>query len=127
MNNYLWLDKIELPEFDQLNYEAKTDVLIIGGGIAGILTAYLLKAKGIECILFEKERICRGVTCGTTGKITFQHGLIYADLLKKSSKEIAKMYLEVNKIALNKYAELCKKIDCDFERQLCLFKGYLKA
>ena len=43
MNESIWLDNIEIPEFPKLNYEAKTEVLIIGGGIAGILTAYYLK------------------------------------------------------------------------------------
>ena len=115
MNESIWLDNIEIPEFPKLNYEAKTEVLIIGGGIAGILTAYYLKNKGIDCILVEKNRICHGVTAGTTAKITAQHGLIYADILKSDGKDKAEMYLKANLSALENYKRLCKDIDCDFE------------
>ena len=79
MQNSLWLDNIDLPKFDELKTDIKTEALIIGGGIAGILAAYFLTNSGIDCTLVEKDRICRGVTCGTTGKITSQHGLIYSD------------------------------------------------
>ena len=115
MNESIWLDNIEIPEFPKLNYEDKTEVLIIGGGIAGILTAYYLKNKGIDCILVEKNRICHGVTAGTTAKITAQHGLIYADILKSDGKDKAEMYLKANLSALENYKRLCKDIDCDFE------------
>ena len=115
MQKRLWLDNIELPEFEKLNKDIKTDVLIIGGGIAGILTAYFLTNSGIDCVLVEKNRICHGVTSGTTGKITSQHGLIYADLVKKFGINKAKGYLKANNSAVDSYKELCKKIECDFE------------
>ena len=115
MNKYLWLNDIDLPKFDKLNKDVKTDVLVIGGGIAGILTAYFLENRGIDCILVEKNRICHGVTCGTTGKITFQHGLIYSDILKTGGQAIAQMYLKANMAAFKEYKRLCSNISCDYE------------
>lgn len=111
----VWEDNLNINKFNKLNNDIKTDVLIIGGGIAGILCAKELKNAGIDYILTEAETICNGITKNTTAKITSQHGLIYSKILKKYGEEKAKMYLEANNIALKKYTELCKNIECDFE------------
>ena len=111
----LWQEISHLPEFPSLKNDAKTDVLIIGGGIAGILTAYHLHQAGVKYILVEKGRICGCTTQNTTAKITYQHGLIYHKISESNSEEAAKMYLKANKSAFEKYAEMCKSIDCDFE------------
>ncbi len=95
----------------------KTDVLIIGGGITGILCAYFLQEMGVNYILAEGRTICAGVTQNTTAKITSQHGLMYARLLQSAGEQTAKMYLEANQKAVRKYFELCKQIDCDFEEK----------
>lgn len=106
-----------MPRFPALKGDAKTDVLIIGGGIAGILTAYFLDKQGVNYILAEKNHICSGTTQNTTAKITFQHGLIYHKLIKKYGVEKAKGYLMANRLAFEKYEELCRSIDCDFEKK----------
>ncbi|MDE5893343.1 MAG: FAD-dependent oxidoreductase [Acetatifactor sp.] len=110
----LW-QEIKLPEFPQLREDIHTDVLIIGGGIAGILTAYLLHQKGVKYLLIEKERICSWTTQNTTAKITAQHGLNYHKILKSGGVEKVQKYLQANQAALEKYAELCADIDCDYE------------
>lgn len=104
-----------LPQFPALSGDIRTDVLIIGGGIAGILTAYFLHQSGIKYILVEKGRICGENTQNTTAKITVQHGLIYSKLLKSGGEHKAKQYLRANTLAFDKYAELCRGIDCGYE------------
>ena len=113
----IWQKGVQLPAFPKLKGDISTDVLIIGGGIAGILTAYFLKQNGVDCILVEKHRICSGTTGHTTAKITVQHGLIYHKILKSGGAETARKYLEANRLAFKKYAELCENIDCDYERK----------
>ena len=108
-------DTVRLPRFEQLTRDIHTDVLIIGGGIAGILTAYLLHQSGVKYVLVEKESICSGTTQNTTAKITFQHGLNYHKILKSGGLEAAQQYLTANKRAFEKYAELCGRINCDYE------------
>lgn len=110
----LWCETAVLPSFPTLNENIKADVLIIGGGMAGLLTSYLLKEKGISSVVLESGKICGGTTGNTTAKITFQHDLIYSELIKKGA-ETAKAYYEANRIALEKYKELAKNIKCDFE------------
>ena len=100
----VWQANTKLPEFPELDKNIKTDVLIIGGGITGILIAYFLHEKGINYILVEKNRICSGTTQNTTAKITFQHGL-----------ETAQKYLYANKSAFEKYAVMCSNKNCDYE------------
>lgn len=111
----VWSNKSDLSNFPTLKSDIKTDVLIIGGGIAGILTAYFLQQQGVNYVLVEKNKICGGTTSNTTAKITFQHGLIYHKILKSMGTEKAKMYLDANKYAFEKYAEMCANIDCNYE------------
>ncbi len=113
----IWKGKIEFPHFPQLQGDMETDAVIVGGGIAGLLTAYHMKKAGITCILLEAKEICGGVTGNTTAKITSQHGLIYAKLLKKYGAQKAKNYWKANEQALRQYEELCRTISCDYERQ----------
>ena len=115
MNKSVWQQSCELPSFEALKSDIKTDVLIIGGGITGILTAYFLHQNGIKYVLVEKDRICSHTTQNTTAKITYQHGLIYHKIEKSYNLNTAKGYLLANKMAFEMYQELCKNIDCDYE------------
>ena len=114
MESY-WQDSANLPQFKKARGDINTDVLVIGGGFAGILTAYLLKENGAKVTVVEKGRIFSGNSGRTTAKITFQHGLIYHRLAKKFSAETAKKYLEANRAAFDLYKKLCADIDCDYE------------
>ncbi len=117
MKKSIWTDNSALPHFDKLKGSIKTDVLIIGGGMCGILCAYFLKQRGIDYILAEANTIASGVTKNTTAKITSQHGLIYTKLIHDYGSEKAKMYLAANEDALHEYKKICKKISCDFEEK----------
>ncbi|MBP3305764.1 MAG: FAD-dependent oxidoreductase [Oscillospiraceae bacterium] len=113
----VWMNETKMPEFEPLRGERKTDVLIIGGGLAGILCAYQLEKAGVDYALIEADRLCRGVTGFTTAKITAQHGLIYEKLLRTFGSERAKMYLDANLAAVEQYRKLCSNIKCDFEEK----------
>ena len=113
----LWSATSDIPLFDTLQGDTKTDVLIIGGGLAGVLCAYELKNRGIDCTLVEADKICSGITKNTTAKITSQHGFIYDKITKKFGAENAQKYLYANENAVKKYAKLCKDIECNFEEK----------
>lgn len=116
--NSIWTDAIVRPEQHTLNQDVETEVAIIGGGIAGILTAYLLKQRGIPSIILEANTVCSGQTGRTTAKITSQHGLIYEKLIARFGREGALEYARANQSAIEAYAALIEKlgIDCDFQR-----------
>lgn len=113
----IWRETSTMPSFKRLEGDKRCDVLIIGGGMAGILTAYLLEKQGTNYILVEKDRICGGTTGNTTAKITYQHGLIYDKLLKSLGKSAAQGYYLANKEAFEKLCALAEKRDCGFERK----------
>ena len=117
MQDSFWTKNVKMPRFPALNGAMKTDVLIIGGGMAGLLCAYELRQAGVDCLLIEANRIGRGITAGTTAKITSQHGLCYSKLLQKFGPEIARGYWSANQSALVRYRELAADIPCDFERK----------
>lgn len=110
----LWEQTSGRPEFSPLQQDIKTDVLIIGGGLAGLLCAYMLQQSGVDYVLAEERRICSGVTGNTTAKITVQHGLIYDKLIRTLGFEAAQMYLHANQLALESYRKICPDLDCGF-------------
>ena len=111
----VWEKTASKPQFDALSGNKKIDVLIIGGGIAGILCAYKLKNAGVDCMLVEATEICGGITKNTTAKITLGHGLIYDKMIKRFGEDKARLYAEAQSKAIKEYVKLCKNIDCDFE------------
>lgn len=115
--NSLWLYENKPVQFPSLKGEHKTDVLIIGGGLCGILCAYEMKKLGVPYILLEADRIFRKTSGNTTAKITSQHSFIYADIIKKYGTEAAEKYYRINERAIEEYAGLCKDIDCSFSRK----------
>ncbi|MDA7026018.1 FAD-dependent oxidoreductase [Bacillus sp. CLL-7-23] len=114
-----WRDSTHLPTFQNLTDDLNTDVTIIGGGITGITTAYMLTQKGYRVVLLDADRILNGTTGHTTAKITAQHDLIYDELISHIGMENARLYYEANLEALSfiKHLVQGQNISCDFEEQ----------
>lgn len=114
-----WRDYKEISSFPQLQNNESTDIGVVGGGIVGIITAYLLAKAGKKVTLIDAGKLVDGVTGHTTAKITAQHGLFYFPLIKMAGEEQAKLYYQANLDGLgfikNTAAEL--GIDCDFENK----------
>ena len=118
----VWEQGAARPQFDPMKGSCSTDVLIVGGGIAGILCAYKLKNAGVDCVLVEANRICSGITKDTTAKITLGHGLIYDQMIRRFGEDRAKLYLRAQIKAGEEYKQLCKDIDCDYEiKDSCVY------
>ena len=115
----VWSESCKFRKREALNKDIKTDVLVIGAGIAGILTAYMLKQKGREVVVIDAAEIASGNTKNTTAKITSQHDLIYSKLIAEFGEEKARQYAKANELAIKKYKEIIedKRIECDFEEK----------
>ncbi len=104
--------------YSALKHDLFVDVAIIGGGIAGLTSAYLLKKAGLSVAVLEKNTVASGTTGGTTGKVTSQHGIIYAELQKRHGTKTARAYANANQAAIEQIEQIIKKekIDCDWHR-----------
>lgn len=114
----IWESDLEIRERSTLPQNMSVQTVIIGGGMAGILTAYFLKKQGRHAILLEAKRIGSGQTKGTTAKITSQHGLCYDKLIRKVGREVARGYALANEQAIACYEQIIKEeeIACYFEK-----------
>ena len=102
----VWSKTTDLPKQKELKGNIHIQNVVIGAGMAGILTAYFLQKKGLEVIVIEADKIAGGQTKNTTAKITSQHGLIYHDMMKKAGKSRAKGYAQANETAIKVYEEI---------------------
>lgn len=114
----LWEKTVNIEKRQALDRNISTDVAIVGGGMAGLLTGFMLKERGINAVIFEADRISSGQTKNTTAKITAQHGLIYNKLVKSFGFDKAQKYFIANNSAIDSYEKIIKEknIDCDFKR-----------
>jgi len=115
LKDAIWMQDTQLQQFPNLQGNRRTDVLIVGGGMTGVLCAWQLQQAGVDYLLIEADRICGGTSGRTTAKITSQHGLIYDKLFRRYGVNAAKGYYEANQAALNVYRQICAGLDCDFE------------
>ena len=113
----LWGKDLNQTRLPSLEGEKKIDILIIGGGIAGLTTLYYLKDYPNACLV-DASLIGEGVTKNTTGKLTFLQNTIYSDLAKNIDYDTAVSYLESQKLAIELVKEIIEKekIDCHLEK-----------
>lgn len=112
----LWLKDGVSTDLPIVEENIECDVCIVGAGITGITTAYQLNKAGLKVVLIDKAEPINLASGNTTGKFTFQHSLIYNDLLENQGIESAKLYYEAQVEALNLVRSLIEKhnISCDF-------------
>ena len=114
-----WRSSVSLPTFPTLAEDLEVDVAIVGAGITGLTSAYLLAKEGIKVAIIDAGKILNGTTGHTTAKITAQHGLIYDELINTLGLESAKLYYQANDEGLQFIKQLvqAQNIDCEFTNQ----------
>ncbi len=121
----IWMYKERGQSFEQLSKPMETDVLVVGGGIAGLMTAWQLLKKGKKVIVVEDGEIGSGETGRTSAHLTYSLDTQYADLESRFDEESARLIANAHKTAIDWIEELIRQenIDCHFRR----VSGYLFA
>lgn len=116
-NRSFWRESTQGVSYPKLAEDLNVDVAVVGGGMSGILTAYLLSKKGKSVALLEAREMVGGTTGGTTAKLSSQHQLIYDEILQRDGLEIAKDYYDANESGRQLVQSLVKEhdINCGFE------------
>ncbi|MHB0975585.1 MAG: FAD-dependent oxidoreductase [Candidatus Aquicultorales bacterium] len=115
----LWIATTPQTYYPPLESDLEIDVLVVGAGIVGLTTAYLLSNEGLSVAVIESDRIVAGVTGHTTAKLTaLQGSTVYQNIVKHFGAETAKAYAVMNVSAIQTVESLAGSngIACDFER-----------
>lgn len=119
----VWEDEIVLPHCKSLDRNTRTQVCVVGGGIAGLSTAYQLGKRGHKVTLLEGARIGSGQTGRTTAHLTYQLEEMFIDLIKQHDEETLSLFADSHRKAINVVEDIIyqESISCDFRH----IDGYL--
>jgi glycine/D-amino acid oxidase-like deaminating enzyme/nitrite reductase/ring-hydroxylating ferredoxin subunit len=115
----LWVATGPTTSYPALDRDIGADVLVIGAGITGLVTALLLQRAGFEVAVIDKHKVGTGVSGYTTGKVSSLHQLVYSQFASRLGEEGARAYAEANEAGIERIAGLAEElaIDCDFRRR----------
>ncbi len=121
----LWIDTANEQDFPQLSGEVKVDVLVVGGGITGITTAYLLKQAGCRVAVVDLKSIGGGETAHTTAHLSFVTDTRLHELASRLGQQQAQAFWGAGHLALQQIGGIANelKISCELKR----VPGYLFA
>lgn len=113
----IWEKSWQMPRRGRLKKNICADAAVIGGGMAGVLTARALGRAGLRAVVLEAGRLGGGATGHTTAKVTAQHGLFCAALLRAAGPADARLYARANLAAVEDFRRMVRQenIDCDWE------------
>lgn len=119
----IWYNTFDVPTYPTLGRDARTDVCIVGAGIAGLSTAYMLAKSGRKVIVIDDGPIGGGETGRTTAHLTNAFDDRIYVLEHVHGPDGARMVVESHTAAIDRIESIVRdeKIDCDFER----VDGYL--
>lgn len=115
MPESFWTEE-RLPKFPQPSGDVTVDVAVIGGGITGVTTAYLLKQAGLTVALIEKGTIGQAETGHTTAHLTYVTDRRLPELVDALGRDHARALWEAGEAAILQIEDLveAEKIECDF-------------
>lgn len=117
-NKSIWKEGVINKNLPPLKKNIACDILIIGGGVAGLMTAYFLRETDKKIVLIDKDKCAEGASSKNTGKLTFMQELVYHKIENNYDFQVASLYLNSQKDALSLAERIInkEKIKCNFEK-----------
>src|SRR5215212_7342858 len=112
----VWMDSGELTSGPALTKDISADVCIVGAGIAGLTTAYLLSQEGKSVVVLDDGPIAGGETCRTTAHLVSALDDRFFELERLHGEEGARLAAQSHSAAIDRIESIVaqEKIDCDF-------------
>ena len=113
-----WIRTAALPAYGSIDRDVTVDVAVLGGGLVGITTAYLLKLAGLRVALLERGQ-CAAIDTGhTTAHLTMVTDEFITDLVKNFGRDTAAAVWHAGRIAIDAIDAnvAMEDIDCEFRR-----------
>ena len=114
----VWIDSTSIQKFPKLQRNITADVLVVGGGVTGITTAYLLKKAGLRVTLVERERVASIDTGHTTAHLTYVTDVQLQELVRNFGENHAQAAWDAGAAAINEIERIVGEEDiaCEFAR-----------
>lgn len=118
-----WINSANAPVFEAPATDLEVDTIVVGGGITGVTTAWLLKKSGRRVALIERERCGRIDTGHTTAHLTAVTDLRLHEMMATFGRDAARTIWDAGRIAIQRIETIVREegIECDFAR----VPGYL--
>ncbi len=119
----VWMETAQTVDCPTLAADLNVDVCIVGAGMAGLTTAYLLSQEGCRVAVLEARHAAAGQSQRTTAHLTNAHDDLYSEIEKVHGEDGIRIAAESHTAAIDRIAAHVSKlgIDCDFQR----VPGYL--
>src|SRR5690349_8139590 len=114
----VWMATANTPLQSRLRENIRTDVCIVGAGIVGMTTAYLLAKEGRSVVVLDDGAIGGGMTGRTTAHLTNAYDDRFVEMEKLHGADGARLIAQSHTTAIDKVEEIVREeqIDCGFER-----------
>ena len=114
MTTPLWQDAARPSYNDPLPGSGHAEVVVVGGGLAGLTTALLLARAGLQVAVLEARRIGAGTTGASTAKVSMLQGTKLSRICGRNPAPVGRAYLDANRDGQAWLRRFCEDHDVAF-------------
>jgi len=117
LSTSLWLRETPTPKYESLEQNISVDICIVGGGLAGLMTAYYLQKEGRDVCILESNELGSGQSGRSTAHFSYALKDTWKNIEKNHGEKVAKKVALSHVAAIKETLEIIRKenIECDLE------------